>query len=169
MNLKLIETLLIALLPLFAATSAAQVSAAGPMLRNLEEGAVAMGTGGGGKTCSADEDTLVVEVGVTRLANKFLQEAGVIGEAFNPTLDFTDPQKAALKVVAGNKIWGCIEESCGPDITVLCLREALTIYVEALYESVQGQYNDDGFPMLYVLISRFFLAVPLAVALTPVP
>ena len=134
MNMKLIETLLIALLPLFAATSAAQASAAGPMLRNLEEDALVSINRTGKSTCDAQPDLFLVILGARQLRKFIFDQAGLsaIGPGF-----IGDDEIWWLRSVVGSKVWECIIDACSFNgsaelqVDAVCILDGLIDFLEA--------------------------------------
>lgn len=135
MNFKLIETLLIALLPLFAATSAAQVSAAGPMLRNLEEDLTIAFNGRDGKreSCGTEPDIFLV-LRVARRAFNFLLDTAGVQKPADGAL-FLGGEVQALNAVVGSQVWQCIASECGYEgteiqVDEICLIDGLIAFLE---------------------------------------
>lgn len=140
MNLKLIETLLITLLlPLFAVTSAAKVSAAGPMLRNLEleEEAVAIsGSPDGKKSCDADPADLIIRYYALEIYEALATKAG-LSSARDPGCGFSESEINALKALIGSNLWECISNACSYNGSAQ-LQVTTTCVVDGLNDFFQG-------------------------------
>ena len=163
MNFKLIETLLIALLPLFAATSAAQASAAGPMLRKLEEeeDALVSINRTGKSTCGADEYGLIVSSAAQQLMLNIFGACGISGPFFLPPIEFTQDEILGIQAVVGAEIWECISDACSfggsaqLDVDLVCIKQGLINYLNPLQKQYSG-IAEDGRPVIMKIIDYLF-------------
>ncbi len=135
MNFKLVETLLIALLPLFAVTSAAQVSAAGPMLRNLEEDVASINGDRPGKSnCDAQPDLFLVVRAATRTRTFIFERAGLA--PLGRGIYYDDDAIYWMQAVVGSRVWECIIDACSFNgsaelqVDAVCILDGLIDFLE---------------------------------------